>query len=921
MRVLPHDILKEYGFLHVELSSSEADHFWRLLRALVHGTGNYFQKDHGLYILNNISIEFLKNTQEYQNYCSEPDTRTLLLRLYYLCNKECDALKTEILKNLPVDISCKWKQYFDSIVSTVKTHIATLQRYCKETEEAYPWHPLPRLNFEARWDYLVRAVPYFEEFIKDLRDFLSESKRKKEKAHALDSDVLNLLKKHRFHKVFSGVMGTLAEFPTIVENLLGDNEEWPKCGLCKLVERLSYTFYERAMKSLTRPSCLYERLMWFTCLWKDSHQQLAYYNIRQSALITTLTRELKEARLDSYVNEVINALLILPIMTSEVIKQLTRDNIDYGYYAQAIFSSKYSEEYMVLFFKVLIDLLRDVYHILMLTAPGNYWYRLPLEPPDFIKSLLHVNDRVTQKTALGTIYKTNEKKQIMFEWDAASNSPDYALQLQGTDWSIVDPKSVTPGSKDRDVGRSQMWDWFIYQGFSQETLKTTITGIVVHKLMYELFQGVLGLQNLYANVRVVIRKTLEKFLTPPKTFKAQLDWLAKLDVGDISDYNALDELVNKVRGMATEDSENAAETLNSLVGYAGALRRLLLEDPDDFGVYKHTFCFYTAVDSYLFVLYDFIDQLETDMKEMHTKTMTVKGAPKILKEHNTLRSWLDNQGFKDSKLHLDTKVTELKSVVELCNIDTFKLLRKQLQYAISIIEPDNVQDMVAWCTQIKKEKYNFIGDLKRDLKNTVFKFVGSTQALEMKEVVDNFVTALPKISECITKTFRSRSPFANATFHKELYDYYRRIFFKILSAVYQHWLNRHSYNSSVDICEVETMAEANADYHILQKPITKLEILRKMADTDVDKVIQINAELNTIFESVFGITNGNENRKNALEGYVAMMQGKSLIRQPDESNIALTAAVTTAVGTGAVGAGVVYFKFNALYAFFGKLLA
>ncbi|GIX62086.1 sugar kinase [Babesia caballi] len=917
---IPRGILGEYGFSGDLSNPDMANTFCTLMRIFINGKGHWFSYG-GMYALNELSKKYRQNSVEYERHCGTPTMRILLKHLCHVCKQDAGDLKNEILKHVPIDIYGDYKNHFDLIVNTINQRIASLEACASRRDSSTEWYKSPEIAFKDRWDYIVRAVPHFEDCIKELREVLTADSSQQRTAMSSDDNVCQFLKKHGFCNTARDLKGGINNCKHILQGLLGD-EEWPKCGLCKLVEGISYSFYERVMKSLVQPSCLNEGLLWFTCLVADSRQKLLFYNLRQSCLIESLTKLLRDAKLNLYVNKVTNILLILPIHTRYILTELTSQTIDYGYYEGAIFSSKYANEYVELFFKVLMDLLREVHHITRLTADGNLWNKLWLNPSEFATNKNMKKHTLTTKSHQGTKHNNKRIKNVGVELDFDDHSA-YGSEVEDVTWLSINPKNDQTYATSENAALSQMWDWFMYQGFSEESIKRTIPGTEIHTLMNGLLQGNFGLQELYGHMWVVIDNVLEKLLVVPGNFKERLDWLAKLDSGDSDDYNALNQMIDRLRGMGVKGAFKAAKAFNKLVGDAASLRRLLLEDPHDFGKYSDTFCSFTAVDRYFLVLCSFIVQLEKDFKDMKThSTKSIFAKNQCISDCTQFCNWIEGKGFQKSSLSSVTKGEALMTFLEETALENLNILKKFVRWLISTVEPGNVKDIMEWWHQLTTQKKDLIKQLRSNINTTVSEFVGNAHATEIGVVFDNYVTAIPKMYEVIKKPFPQNSYFFNAIFDEQFEVTYTKICKKTLSAMYQHCYVAKSNPYDIrKAMKAGVGAEYEADFEVLQNPLARLPLANELTAFNDEETKKINEELNTIFESVFGITNGNENRKNALEGYVAMMQGKSLIRQPDESNMALTAAVTTAVGTGAVGAGVVYFKFNALYAFFGKLLA
>ncbi|GIX62084.1 YqeG family HAD IIIA-type phosphatase [Babesia caballi] len=915
---LPPEILRKYGLRGITADIDAVKAYWKLLNALTYGTT--FNRD-GLKKLHDIKVSYVKNVKEYEKYCGKPSLRDLLTLLFQVCKNDKNALKHKLLQYIPPPEVKSYDGYIITLFGTVCSHIEAMGVYFSQNASDFVRSELPAKEFEERWDYLVRSVPSFEEYIKELRDFLDKSRGRKT-VQLSDTTVSQFFDKHGFTKTYKR-NSISDDLVNAIQKLLETTGKWSGGGLCKLLEGISCCYRERSDKSLALPSCFKERLTWFACLVKDSRQQLAYYNIRKSCLLDSLSEKLKAEELHVYVTQVTNALIILPMVIWNIVLEFTSKNFDYGYYEGAIFSSEYSEDYLELFYKILIDLLRDVHHIARLTAPRNLWNNLTLQLPKYLQDKSQDTSTATHKKTIQSYDKNGQKVDERFELEFDTDNTDYALQAHGGSWrSVKDEQSPAYGDKN-EAARSQMLEWFLYEGFSVKALNTSMTGFQIHDIMNALLQGNLGLQKLYGYVWKLIDKTLEQFLTAPKNFKERLDWLAKLDSGDSDDYNALDQMIDRLSSMGVEGDLTSAKAMNSLVDYAASLRRLLVEDTEDFGEYNGTFCYFTAVDSYFMVLCEFIDNLENDFKDVkkHIKGIHCTKDENI-KDCTKFCNWIKERGFDKSSLASNTKGEALVKFLEKSDVENLNILKKFLGWIISTMEPGNVKDMMEWCYGLTTKKRYLNLKLKQNVIATVSQFVGNRHASEIGEVCDKFINAVPEMRELLQNFSRSASPFVNAIFDYRFEKKYFSIFNKILSAMYQHrYVTAFNPFDIRKADEGEALVERMAEYEVLQEPIGRLLLATDVIVSKETNVSEINEKLDNMLTSVFGITNGNENRKNALEGYVAMMQGIKVIRQPDESNLALTAAVTTAVGTGAVGAGVVYFKFNALYAFFGKLLA
>ncbi|GIX62085.1 response regulator transcription factor [Babesia caballi] len=915
----------KYGFKGITNELKTMNLFWNLLQLLIYGNWRF----HGLDKLNKWHTSFVEHRKNYERHCSKPTLRDLLLHVKHVCHSYRTPFKTQMLKQLPVDMWSQ-KKNIESILERLPSEILSLDNCISSTASDSTWYTYALVEFELNWDYLVRAVPYFEEYIRDLSYLRQLVHTKWSNGIVSDRAVSEFFNKHGFGQKHEDINFTqLITCKDDIVQLIGqplkhdDSDTNHKEGdLGVMVRILSFTYHERSMKSLAQPSCFKERLIWLVCLFKDSRSSLLFYNLHQSSLVDAFAKKLKKAHLNSYVDKVTTSLLMIPMRVWKVLQTVTNENIDYGYYQDAIFSSEYANEYITLFFEILLELLQEVHFILLYTAPNQGWNTLTLVPrnvnvEDSIKT--NTQDRTKPK---GEHHGSPKDAVATGISDVEDDISDYGLD--GEDGGIWRRKKYKKGEEpviQHGAAESQMREWFLYQGFSAKTLNPTLTGHSIYILMVPLLLGNFGLKYVYGCLWALLDTTQEKFLVPPKKFKEKLDWLTKLDSSQ-QHYNALNGMMERLVGMDTTDAKKAAEALHSVVYCASAARRYLLKDPDDFGNYNDVFCIYTAVDLYLTTLYDVLAGLEADRKALLSNIKTAGNSKKYLKDNTQLRGWFVNNGFRDQELYLDGELSELKKLLESEWPGNLGILREQVQYVISIMEPENIKDMVEWCYQLKVKASVILQKLKGDLKNTVSDFVGSAHSVEVAKVCDRYVESLSEMRRRIYKSFSDKSPFSNAIFHKKLYDYYRTTFFKILSSMYQHCFpTRENLFGANNTNEFKAPDEFMAEYHVLQKPMGRLILANDVVISKVTDVSPFDAEVDKTLANVFRIPERDDNTKKALEGYIAMMQGIKVIRQPDESNLALTAAVTTAVGTGAVGAGVVYFKFNALYAFFGKLLA
>ncbi|GIX62081.1 PAS domain S-box protein [Babesia caballi] len=924
--LISQNILTSNGFADISSNNEVVVIFFNCIQRLYYG----HPYPYGLVKLEEWRTKFVKCRAEFKKHCSKPTLRDIMTRLKYLSQYHAESLETKLSDQLPVHM-WKLKSKMRNLIKEVVTQIESMEACILLTSNSSAIDGHSFAGFDEGWDYLVRAVPYFEDSIKELRFILLEPQHKwtwNELQN--DSSISRYFNGQGFGKTkndlnVTGLMHCKEKIFKLIGNPTNpshDDDNIAVGDLVKIFEIIALTFHERSMKSFAKPSCFKERLIWLYCLLRDSRHNMYYYNIHQSNLVTALTGNLIKAKLGAYVNQVITSLIIIPIRVSHVLETLTNKSIEYGFYQDAIFSPKYANEYAVISFEVLLELLREVHYIYALCSEKNFWHEMNLNTSEIVDR--GMNNTNTSPFTLNNGSRNNDPQYELVDAtpDFGVDASDYGLYAdEGKLWnSKISKKDFKYRGEIKDGVKTQMVDWFLYQGFSAKNINTTLNGAKIHKLMEPLLLGYFGLQYACNFLWSLLDKTIDKFMVAPELFRAKMDWLAKLDSGD-KNHSALSVMLERLVGLNTQESKVAAEVLHYVVYCASAVRRYLLDDTDDFGEYNDVFCIYTAVDGYLKTLYDVLVKLEDDFNDLKSHITSSTNKMTCGKGTPTTCDWLDEKGFKGPNIFHHPQLSNLTDILNKDWSKDLKLLRKHLGYCISIMEPENLKDIVEWCHKLNESSNAILEKLKMHLKTTVRRFAGHAQSSEIRNACDSFLNVLPSIREIISKHFQKASHFENAIFIVDLLDYYKRIFLNILSAVYQHWFNRNMAHSGVSMCEVEEISEDVSAYHVLQKPITELTLARDLSGFDENKIQQINNELHAIFETIFSDTNDNHNRKHAFDAYLAMIQGAPLEGPPDESNIALTAAVTTAVGTGAVGAGVVYFKFNALYAFFGKLLA
>ncbi|GIX62082.1 tripartite tricarboxylate transporter family receptor [Babesia caballi] len=928
---IPFNILYKYSLRNFSNEEVKVGSFLKLLHQLIYGKVEH----HGLLKLTEWQTAYVKHTEQYDAYCSKPTLMTLLAHLKYLCMNHPESIKKKMVEELPVDM-WKEKTNIEQILTDLPSTIESLGTCALKNYSNTVWETYRFPKFEDAWDYLVRAVPYFEALIQELRIILHQWQQQSTSTYPYSVTVAKFFNENGFGKrAFDLNFSRQQEWKNCLVKLIGDPSKYEddannsKSGdLVKFADILSFTYHERSMKSLAQPSCFKERLIWLVCLFKDSRSSLLFYNLHQSNLIQTFVDKLENVYLKAYVNQLTNSLLILPMYVCDVIKKLTSENIDYGFYHDAIFSSKYADEYVILFYRIILELLREVHNLCMLSASGSFWYTMNLNP-DGVSVKEKDKTKVENRPLPSGKTNGNPKYEVATDIPVFDDISDYGLQDdEGSIWKKSKLKNAADANMQKDALKYEMREWFLNQGFSAESLTKSVTGKEIYEAMKLLLVGKYSLQYIYGCLFVLLDTALEKFLDPPKKFKDKLNWLAKLNADDASVDNVLHYMVDRLKASGTQAAVDATKTLQSIVYCTSDVRRHLWNDPDDFGNYNDVICVYTAVDNYLMLLYDVLAELVSDMKALENPNNSSKHGKNGSTRSQSPCTWCVENKFDHDSLSSDATISVLMKWYKVNWDLDVERLRTELRYLISIMEPKTIKDMMEWCNQIKLKARDLLDQISKDLEAAVSDFVGSKHAVVMGGVVGNFVSAVSWMSERINKDFPNKSPFKDAMFHKDLYHYYKKIMFKILCSIYEYYFPYKLYSFGVtNTSEVEAFAEKEAVYEILQKPVAWLILAKDLGKTDRDVIAALNKELNTKLKSVFGTMDEDDNRPEALKRYVAMMQGKPLIRPQDEEKVAVTnsfastAAVTTAVGTGAVGAGVVYFKFNALYAFFGKLLA